>query len=89
MASISPMTTNKKPVKKAPAKKAVAKKVAPKKTAPKAEKKDDFIDGAAIDRHFVDAQKFVSELTETVNINIAVAKKSSLWKRIFGKKKKK
>jgi hypothetical protein len=46
------------------------------------------IDTAAIDKHFVDAQKFVTELTESVNITVAVAKKSSLWKRLFGKKKK-
>ena len=83
------MTTNKKPVKKTPAKKASAKKAAPKKPAPKAAKKDDLIDTAAIDKHFVDAQKFVTELTESVNTTVAVAKKSSLWKRLFGKKKKK
>jgi hypothetical protein len=83
------MTTNKKPTKKAPAKKAPAKKAAPKKTAPKAEKKDDLIDTSAIDKHFVDAQKFVNELTESVNITVAVAKKSPFWKRLFGKKKKK
>jgi len=81
------MTTNKKPVKKAPAKKAPTKKAAPKKTAVKAEKKDDLIDSASIDKHFVDAQKFVSELTESVNITLNVAKKTSFWKRIFGKKK--
>jgi hypothetical protein len=83
------MTTNKKPVKKTPAKKASAQKAAPKKPAPKAAKKDDLIDTAAIDKHFVDAQKFVTELTESVNTTVAVAKKSSLWKRLFGNKKKK
>jgi hypothetical protein len=83
------MTTNKKPVKKTPTKKASAQKAAPKKPAPKAAKKDDLIDTAAIDKHFVDAQKFVTELTESVNTTVAVAKKSSLWKRLFGKKKKK
>jgi|LauGreDrversion4_2_1035121.scaffolds.fasta_scaffold107077_4 hypothetical protein len=79
------MTTNKKPVKKAPAKKAPAKKAAPKKVA----KKDEAINTEAVKATFVDAQKFVDEVLESVNIVVDVSKKTSLWKRIFGKKKKK
>jgi hypothetical protein len=81
------MTTNKKPVKKAPAKKAPAKKAAPKKAAPKAAKKDEVPSTEAIKETFVDAQKFYDEVLESVNIVVDASKKTSLWKRLFSKKK--
>jgi hypothetical protein len=89
MTSISTMTTNKKPVKKAPAKKTPAKKAAPKKSTPKVAKKEEALSVEAIKETFVDAQKFYDEVLESVNIVVDVSKKTSLWKRLFGKKKKK